>query len=268
MNGTGKFYATVGVALPRPRTFNSLSFAVFSDIDEGGMADCPLAISIINNRTDEVVAARNPWSTCVGNALNTVLFAPPVNASQTNNVTTPPLGTYVTTDQLQIVVVGKRSLTAAFSELQIWVPSPTGPRYEVEDGLPGTFVGGFWGTASGMNNTLVLSSEDDPLGGGVTMHNGSWVEVADVRSGPGSPARKNATLTIVGAGTGTVEVQINFLANSTASFDGSAPGMAWQQSNHTQRQNVTVSVDFLPGGNVVTLFCTNGEPYIDAIIVE
>lgn len=267
MNGSSKFYATIGVSLPRPRTFNSLSIAVFSDLDEGGMADCPQAISIINNRTGEILAARNPWTTCVPNALNTVLLAPPMSVGQTQNATTPALGTDVTTDQLQIVVVGKRSLTAAFSELQIWVPSPTGPRYEAEDGLPGTFIGGFWGTLSGMNSTLVLPGEDDPLGGGVAIQEGSWVEVADVRSGDGSPAKKNATLTIIGAGRGTVEVQMNFLANSTASFDGSAPAILGVQLNHPQRQNVTVAVDFLPGGNVVTLFCIEGEPFIDAIIV-
>jgi hypothetical protein len=266
MNGSSKFYATVDVTLQRPRTFNSVSLAVFSDLDQGGMADCPQAISITNNRTGDILAARNPWTTCVPNALNTILFAPPVSAEQTQNATTPALGTEVNTDQLQIVVVGKRSLTAAFSELQIWVLSPTGPRYEVEDGLPGTFIGGFWGTPSGMNNTLILPAEDDPLGGGVTMQEGSWVEVADVRSNTGS-ARKNATLTIVGAGSGTVEVQMNFLANSTANFDGSVPGMLGSQSNLTQRQNVTVPVDFLPGGNVVTLFCVEGEPFIDAIIV-
>lgn len=268
-NGTSKPFSTIGVTMSRPRTFSSISLAVFSDIHEGGIADCPRAITVINNRTGDIIAARNPWKSCVPNALNTILLAPPVSAATSHNASTPAKGTNVTTDQLQIVVSTKRGLTAAFSELQIWVPSPMGPRYEVEDGLPGTFVGGFWGTPSGMNGTQVLPSEDDVLGGGVTMQAGSWVEIGDVRLGRRIAGGKaKAALTVVGAGSGVVQVQMNYLANSTARFDGSVSGMAGTVSEHSKRQNVTVDVEFLPGGNVVTLFCTEGEPFVDAIIVE
>jgi hypothetical protein len=48
---------------------------------------------------------------------------------------------------------------------------------------------------------------------------------------------------------------MNFLSNKTVVFDGSDA-------------NETVEVRFLDGGIVVTLFHVEGEPWVDAFVVE
>jgi hypothetical protein len=62
-------------------------------------------------------------------------------------------------------------------------------------------------------------------------------------------------MTVIGGGRGTLVVQMNFLSNKTVVFDGSDA-------------NETVEVRFLDGGNVVTLFHVEGEPWVDAFVVE
>lgn len=248
-NQTISAWSTVNVSLPRPRSFDSLSIAIFSDasgdtsadIAAGNVIDCPDAIYVLDKHTGEVVASRDTWDSCERNALNTVKFAK-----------------HVTTDALTIRLRDKRHYATAVSEIQIWVPASTGNRHEAEDGLPGTFIGGFTGRPAGMNDTVVPPSGGSDTNGGMLLGSGGWVELADVRSPSGSA---KTSMTVLGAGEGTVDVCLNFLSNATASFDGSAPvgGM--------DRQNVTVQVPFLQGGNVVTMFQRSGEPLIDAIIV-
>ena len=108
----------------------------------------------------------------------------------------------------------------------------------------GTFIGGFEGQKSGLNCTI--------QNGGVSIGAGGWAELANVRSEGGSAGLTN--LTVIGGRIGTLSVQINFLTSSPVVF-GSA------------NTNVTVEVDFLEGGNVVTLFQVEGEPWVDAIVV-
>jgi len=59
----------------------------------------------------------------------------------------------------------------------------------------------------------------------------------------------------VGGGTGKLNVQMNFLGNRTVSFNGRVGNVTLEE------------VPFLEGGNVVTLFQVDGEPFVDAIIV-
>lgn len=89
---------------------------------------------------------------------------------------------------------------------------------------------------------------------------GGWVGVANVRSGIDGLAKENSWLTIVGSGNGDVNMQMNFLANTMVTLNST--------TDTTQRQNVTVEVDFLQGGNAITLFRMAGEPLIDAIMVR
>lgn len=201
-----------------------------------------------NMRTGDVVAFENPWSDCVPNALNTVFFSDLGN-NNASTVSNSSSGFIVETDILNVTLSDKLRYTTAVSEIQIWVTPNPGPRYEAEDGVIGTFIGAFEGRATGLNGTI-----ND---GGVTLGAGGWVELADVRrpgGGPGGGPGGEASLTVVGAGSGTVLVQLNWLTNYTVAFEGAG--------------NQTLTVDMLRGGNVVTIFQAEGTPWIDAVVVE
>ncbi|KAI9700527.1 MAG: hypothetical protein M1820_006826 [Bogoriella megaspora] len=242
-------FNTVMIRLPRARNISSVSLAIIDDTDRmdgihhGGVVTCPAAIRVtIGNGS--VVAERNPWTECKGNSLNTVLFSPPIDeAASTNASSTPATGTVVETDAINITMSNQLRYAFAISEVQIWVPANPGPRYEAEDGLLGTFVGGFEGRALGMNNSIV--------DGGVELYENGWAEIADVRKNGGNGGA--GTLTVIGGGNGSVNVTTNFQENYRLTFDGNA--------------SQTLDVDYLYGGNVVTIFQTSGTPWIDAIVV-
>lgn len=236
-------FNTISINLPRARKFDSVSLAIFADIDRGGVIACPSAL-MVHDRNGNLLASRNPWDGCVPNALNTVLFGSS-NSSNTGNGTMPATGIEVETDFISIALVNQLHYAVALSEIQIWVPATKGPRYEAEDGLLGTFIGGFQGKRSGLNCTI----QD----GGVLLGHGAWAELADVRTLDESGGVRN--LTVVGGGSGSLAVQMNFLMKSIVVFDGS-------------NANKTIEVEFLTGGNVVTMFWVDGEPWVDAIVIE
>ncbi|KAK5136227.1 hypothetical protein LTR08_003834 [Meristemomyces frigidus] len=237
-------YSTIAITLPRARKIHSISLAIFVDTERGGVAACPQGIRVVDGRTNETVALRNPWAECVPNALNTIAFVPPT----TLNTTTADGSDYtVETDLLQVVISDQLRLTTAVSEMQLWVAPNTGPRYEAEDGVIGTFIGSYEGRGLGLNGTIES--------GGVSLGPGGWVELADVRTADGGAG--SVALTVLGGGQGTVEVMVNWLANVTVVFNGTA-GVG---------VNRTVEVEMLRGGNVVTVVQTGGRPFVDAVVV-
>ncbi|KUJ12643.1 uncharacterized protein LY89DRAFT_673592 [Mollisia scopiformis] len=232
-------FNTMSITLPRARKFDSVSLGIYADTDRGGVIACPSAIYVYD-RSGTLLTHRDPWNGCVPNALNTVLLG---NVTSSNTSTTAT-GIEIETDFLSITLVNEIHYAVAVSEIQIWVPATTGPRYEAEDGLLGTFIGGFEGKQSGLNCTIE--------NGGVLLGDGAWAEIADVRASDDSGGSKN--LTIIGGGSGTLAVQMNFLTNSTVVSGGVLA-------------NMTIKVDFLAGGNVVTMFWVEGKPWVDAIVV-
>ena len=232
-------YNTISITLPRARTFNSISLAILDDSASGGVLACPYAIKI-QDRNNVTLASRSPWTSCTANILNTISF---------DNGST-------TTDFLNVTVFSAIYHAVGISEIQIWVPSNSGPRYEAEDGLLGTMLGSFEGRKSGMNATIE--------NGGVTLTgnaSSSWVEIADVRSGLGTGGVDAGmrNITIIGYGNSSATVGMNFLTNQTAHFTGGSV-------NDTQ--NVTLEVPFLLGSNVVTIFGGGGTVWIDAFVVH
>jgi hypothetical protein len=235
-------YNKINITLSRPRNFSSVSLAIIDDTARHGVIACPSAITV-SLANGSVIAERNPWASCNPNALNTILFDKP--NIDPNNITTPSTGFEIETDHIQITLWNQIHYAVAVSEIQIWVPTNPGPRYEVEDGLLGTFIGGFEGRRSGLNCSVG--------NGGVYIREGGWAELADVRTSTGKGG--NGTLRVIGGGSGTVNVQMNFLQNSTVTFGGGA--------NETRSANA----QFLDGGNYVTIFWVSGEPWVDAILV-
>lgn len=257
-------FTTLALTLPRPRTFRSISLALLGDLDQGGLLDCPESVRITNNRTGTVLATRVPWESCKTNALNTVVF----EAGE------------VTTDAVALDFVIKTSRTYAISEVQIWVPEETGPRYEAEDALAGTFIGGFDGRFAGGNTSLVTPSGlegEAATDGGLVLGSEGWIEWGGVIA----PENATGDITVVGAGEGSIIVGLNFLRNVTVEFGGGSEVPVRATANDTENRNVLAIGDvnksrdnvsaggfeFLTGGNVVTIFQAAGMPFVDAIVL-
>ena len=241
-------FNTINVTFPRPRTFSSVSLGIWADNMRGGVISCPQAIRISNVADKTVLAERNPWTGCIPNALNTISFDAP--SANPLNSTTPAANASVTTDHIQIQLMNKIYNAVAVSEIQIWAPENPGPRYEVEDGLAGTFLGGFTGRQSGLNNTVYNQ--------GVLLKENGWVEVANVQA----PGGQEGTfpLTVIGGNQGSFAVQMNFMpgSNQTVTFNGGL-----NQTGLSQ----TLQVEFMRGRNYVTMLQIEGQPWIDAIVV-
>lgn len=239
--------------LPRARQFSSISFAIFDDTAREGVAKCPSSVRITTNN-NTLLAEREHWNACKPNSLNTIVFdaagagnetAGSMSGGMYGNGSTSAEGTMVETDNLQITLFNERMYAVAISEIQIWVAANPGPRYEAEDGLIGTFIGGFEGRATGLNGTI----ED----GGVTLHQGGWAEIARVQSIVG---KGKGPLTVIGKGTGSVVVQMNWMeTNQTVTFSGSAV------------QQKEIEVDWEKGDNYVTMLWGSGAPWVDAVVV-
>ncbi|KAI7342929.1 hypothetical protein KC336_g23116, partial [Hortaea werneckii] len=149
-------YSTLDLRFARPRKIHSLSLAVFADSDRGGVVACPEGLRIADGRDNRTVAFQHPWTDCVPNALNTIFFSDPARSEGPNTTTMGDVDEAYTleTDQLQVTLSDRLRYTTAISEIQVWVAPEPGPRYEVEDGLLGAFIGGFQGEAVGMNGTF------------------------------------------------------------------------------------------------------------------
>ncbi|GAB7358550.1 hypothetical protein MBLNU230_g2612t1 [Neophaeotheca triangularis] len=243
-------YATINITLPRPRKMTSISLAIYEDAtrDPNGAIKCPAGLSITTGEGERIAYRRN-WTDCVPNALNTIPFVRPVPLNSTDNETTyaqVPGGYEVETDFLQLIVSDQDRYSSALSEIQIWVPPNMGPRWEAEDGLKGIFIGGFNGVQSGLNASVV----DD----GVELTQNGWVEWAGVRrSDNGSGLTE---VTVLGGGTGVVNVMANYIGEGrNVTFEG-------------EGSERTLELDFLNGANVVTVTQLEGEPWVDALVVD
>lgn len=251
-NQSSRPWNTLTMTLPRARKLRSLSLAIIDDTAAGGVLTCPDAIRIAL-ANGSVLAERRPWSGCSPNSLNTIAFAA-VGSDDAGNATTPATGAEVETDTLVVQISGKRGFSFAVTEVQAWVPAVLGPRWEAEDGLLGTFVGGFEGTATGLNASIV--------DGGVQLGSGGWVEIAGVMassSSSSSSSNHNATtvsLVLVASGTGAVVVRVNWLVDYSVVFSGGA-------ANYT-----LPGVHLLTGGNYITIVQSSGTPWVDAIVVS
>ncbi|KAK5258096.1 hypothetical protein LTR40_008594, partial [Exophiala xenobiotica] len=155
----------------------------------------------------------------------------------------------VTADTLSLYLVNAIHYAVGIVEVEIWVPANSGPRYEAEDGLIGFFSqGGSIGTnGTVVNGGVQLAGQGDDRG---------ILEIADVRTQSPAGDAGRASLTILGYG-GNVTVGLNYLQNVTFAMPA------------TRGRNVSVAMDFLVGGNVVTIYQDTDQPvWIDAIVVS
>ncbi len=191
--------------LPRARTFSAMTIAVNDDSarPQGAIA-CPEAVRIyasnitviqgsLNSSTHPaMVAEKNPWSSCIGNARNTI-----------------DLDSEVTANTVSLYFMNAVHYSVAIAEVEIWLPANRGPRYEAVDGMIGFSQ---QGRATGTNGTIEKGS--------VRLTPGGILEIAGVLSQPSASMAGPVNLTVVGYG-GDVKVGLNYLQNVTAELPAS-----------------------------------------------
>ncbi|KIV78006.1 hypothetical protein PV11_09774 [Exophiala sideris] len=233
--------------LVRARNFSSVTIAIYDDSQRNGALACPAGLYVYASNTtagqglntsttastqDNLVAQRTPWTTCQPNARNTIAF-----------------NSTVTADTLSLYLVNAIHYAIGIVEVEIWVPANLGPRYEAEDGIIGFSSGG---GSIGTNGTVVnggvqLTGQGDDRG---------ILEIADVRTQNLGGSAGSANLTIIGYG-GPVILGLNYLDNQTVTMPA------------TQGGNATVQLDFLAGGNVVTIYqSTDQAVWIDSLVIS
>lgn len=233
--------------LPRARSFSSFTIAVYDDSQRNGALACPAGLYIYAKNTtasrslntstnsstqDSLVAQRTPWTACQPNARNTIA-----------------LNSTVTADTLSLYLVNAIHYGVGIVEVEIWVPTNPGPRYEAEDGIIGFSSGG---GSVGTNGTVVNGGVKLTGQGG----DRGILEIADVRTQSLGGNAGPANVTVLGYG-GPVTLGLNYLQNQTVAMPASQGG------------NATVPMDFLAGGNVVTIYqSTDQAVWIDALVVS
>lgn len=189
--------------LPRIRNFSSVTIAVYADKDRNGAIACPDSVYVyVSNTTnssvttnapmqDVLMAQQTPWTTCQGNARNTLTFNNSVNA-----------------DVVSLFLVNALHYAVAIAEVEIWVTANTGPTYYLADGIIGYYS---QGAARNSNGSITDK--------GVMLGAGGLVEIAGVRRQDGSAGTTNVTVNGYG---GEVVLGLNYLQNVTIDFGGSS----------------------------------------------
>lgn len=106
---------TFGITFARPRTFSSVTLAIYSDRETGGSVDCPSAIEI-HSAEGLLANVSNFGESCLPNDRNTISF-----------------GRQVTSLSVSVNMYIKRGYAVGLAEFEVWVPPNRGPVYYMVD---------------------------------------------------------------------------------------------------------------------------------------
>ena len=218
------FNDTYTLIFARPRTFSSITLAIYSDRAEGGVVDCPAAIEVYG---EEGLLANlsNFGEICLPNDRNTIPFAQPTNSVW-----------------VAINMFIKRGFAIGLAELEIWVPPNRGPMYYAVDAyLTNTII-------EFDNNTLTATTTGAVVGN--NSDTGS-ILFAGVYSETGGPVSLGVSYANRGLEAVTMTAQINRVStgfNVTLVPTG------------TIYQTVFLDGTLLLGDNYVEI--TGGDPYV------
>ena len=230
--------------LPHARNFSSVTIAVYDDSPRNGAIACPDGLYVYVSNTTTTGSGLNT-STNSAEEDSLVAQRTPWTTCQENARNTIAFNASVTADTLSLYLVNAIHYAVGIVEVEIWIPANPGPRYEAADGLIGFFS---QGRSVGTNGTIV--------DGGVMLNEGGILEIADVRTQSLTGNAGPTDVTIIGYG-GQFTIGINYLRNATITLPDEKGG------------NVTIEMDLLAGGNVLTAYYGgNQSAWIDAIIVD
>ena len=223
------FNDTFGISFARPRTFSSVTLAIYSDRSAGGSVDCPSAIEVYS-REGLLANVSNFGELCLPNDRNTISF-----------------GRNVTSLGVSVNMFIKRGYAVGLAEFEVWVPPCRGPLYYLVDAYLTNAVVAFDAQSTATTNGAVVGNNSVE----------SQIMISGVYSEVGGAIRLDISFKNVGIVASQVGIEINRFAmgNVTLSPTGSA------------YQNVSLATELVSGQNYVVLNGGNEHVLLETITV-
>lgn len=141
-NQSYQFNDTYTLTFARPRTFSSVTLAIYADRAQGGVVDCPQSIEVYDSDGLVLANVTDFATQCLPNDRNTISF-----------------GKEVTGLSLSVNMFIKRGFAVGLAELEVWVPPNHGPVYYWVDAyLTGGAAVTFDKTSSATTNGAVVGN--------------------------------------------------------------------------------------------------------------
>ena len=228
-NQSFQFNDTYAITFARPRTFSSVTLAIYADRAQGGVVDCPAHIEV--HGSDGLLANVTDFGDkCLPNDRNTISF-----------------GKEVTSLSLSVNMFIKRGYAVGLAELEVWVPPNRGPVY-------------YWVDAYLTNSVVVFDQESKATANGAVVGNNSaesTIMLPGVYSESGGAVRLDISYTNRGAKAASMGLVINrFQA-----------GNAMLVPKGQRYGSVGLDVKLLPGDNYVTLSGGDKDVYFETMRV-
>lgn len=224
------FNDTFGITFARPRTFSSVTLAIYSDRIAGGSVDCPSAIEVYSQ--EGMLANLSTFGgRCLPNDRNTISF-----------------GREVTSLGISVNMFIKPGYAVGLAEFEVWVPPSRGPLYYLVD-------------AYLTNAVVTFDTQSTATANGAVVGNNSvesQVMLSDVYSETGG----DITLDISFKNGGTMAVDIGIEINRFAI--GNVTLLPTEQAYKT----VSLATELLPGQNYVVLNGGNEDVLLETISVR
>ena len=220
---------TYGITFARPRTFSSVTLAIYADREYGGLVDCPSAVEVY---TDHGIVANvsDFGEHCLPNDRNTISF-----------------DKEVTSLSLSVNMFIKRGYAVGFAELEVWVPPNRGPVYYMVDGYP-----------TGTNITFDTRSTATATGaviGNNSVENN--ILLPGIYSGEGGTAALSISYKNTGRETASIAVDINRFP---------AGNLTLVPTGQTY-EKVEMTAELWPGENYVSLSGGNTNVFLETMTV-
>lgn len=213
---------TYGITFARPRTFSSVTLAIYADRTDGGAVDCPRAVEIWGDHG--VLANISDFGAiCKPNDRNTI-----------------QLGRNVTSLSVSANMFIKRGYAVGLAEFEVWVPPNRGPLYYAVD----AFL---------VNANVTFDARSHATANGAVIGNNS-VHAKVVFSGVYAEKAGPVTLQVSYANKANRPVEMGVDINRFAA------GNMTLAPRGPDYQAVTLDTELEAGNNFVTL--TGGNHYI------
>ena len=225
------FNDTFELIFARPRTFFSVTLAIYSDRDRGGLVDCPAAVEVYGEN-GLLANVSNFAEICLPNDRNTIHFA-----QETTSL------------WLAVNMFIKPSFAVGLAELEIWVPPNQGPVYYAADAYLTNTIIEFDNTTQTSTATKAVVGNNSDTGS---------ILFSGVYSESGGPVRLDLSYKNVGLEPAMIGVQVNRVptrGNITLAVTGNVYG------------TVAVDGDLLRGDNFVRIEGGNVGVFLDTLTV-
>lgn len=223
------FNDTFGITFARPRTFSSVTLAIYSDYTVGGSVDCPSAIEVYCQ--EGLLANISDFADrCLPNDRNTISF-----------------GKEVTSLGVSVNMFIKRGYAVGLAEFEVWVPPNRGPLYYLVDAYLTNSVVAFDTRSAATANGAVVGNNSIE----------SQIMLSDVYSEEGGSITLQVSFTNAGVMATEIGIEINRFAVGNVTLLPTGPAY----------KTVKLATELLPGPNYVVLNGGNEDVLLETISV-